>query len=166
MIMVRVKLEKMDAHWTKACQHAVTDLNLQFNRKGVHVKLALKGAGPVISVRTDPSISGLMVHGKTHAEFATSGRLQKAETRLPDKVQINTPGGLRTAGPGVLEVIAAHEYVHALGQEHHSSLLMTRTFNKVPGNSAAGDKLQAGSAMLPPLALADDTVELLKGIWG
>jgi len=166
MFMVRVKLDKMDPHWTKACTQAVAGLNLAFNQKGVHVKLSLTGAGPVISVRTDASISGLMVHGKTHAEFETSGRLLRAETRLPEKVQINTPSNLRAAGPGVLEVIAAHEYVHALGQEHHSSLLMTQTFNKVPGNSAAGDKLQAGPVMLPPLKLADDTVKLLKDIWG
>jgi hypothetical protein len=62
-------------------------------------------------------------------------------------------------------VIAAHEFVHALGHEPHNSHLMTQTFNKVMGDRAAGDKLQAGAVAMPPLQLSDESVDMLKGIW-
>jgi hypothetical protein len=165
MASVNVKLGDIGPNWTAACKQAVKDLNLLFRRKGIGVALALDGAGPTIAVRTDPSILGTAVHGKTSAETDGAGRLLRAEVRLPVKLTINTPKGVRDAGTGMAEVIAAHEFVHALGHEPHNSHLMTQTWTKLMGDRAADDKLKAGAVAMPPLQLADDSVELLKQIW-
>jgi hypothetical protein len=165
MAAVGVKLGDIGSHWTNACKQAVRDLNLLFRRKGIDVTLAINGAGPTINVKTDPSILGTLVHGKTHAETDGTGKLAKAEVRLPVKLTINTPKGVRDAGVGYAEVIAAHEFVHALGHEPHNSHLMAQTFSKLPGDSPAGDKLTAGGASLPPLELSDDSISQLKSIW-
>jgi len=166
MATVNVKIGDVGSHWKKACQDAVKDLNSLFKRKGIDVVLSTSGAsGPTITVRTDPGILGTAVHGKTSAETTGSGQLVRAEVRLPVKVVINTPKGVRNAGPGILEVIAAHEFVHALGHADHNSHLMGQTMTKMLGNSAAGDKLQAGSVLMPPLQLADDSVDQLKSLW-
>jgi hypothetical protein len=165
MISVNVKLGGLGTCWTTACKQAVSDLNSLFKRKGIEVALAVNGAGPTISVRTDPAIAGTAVHGRTSAETDGAGKLLRAEVRLPVKLTINTPRGIRDAGTGMAEVIAAHEFVHALGHEPHNSHLMTQTFNKVMGDRAAGDKLQAGAVAMPPLQLSDESVDMLKGIW-
>ena len=166
MAAVSVRLGGIGPHWTAACKQAVSDLNLLFRRRGIGVTLALHGHGPVISVVTDPGIIGTAVHGRTHAETDGNGRLLRAEVRLPVKLTINTPGGVREAGLGMAEVVAAHEFVHALGHEPHNSHLMAQTMHKMMGDRAAGDKLQAGAAAMPPLQLSDQSVEILKGIWG
>ena len=165
MASVNVKLGDIGAHWTTACKQAVKDLNLLFRRKGIEVTLALDGAGPTIAVKTDPGILGTAVHGKTSAETDGAGRLRRAEVRLPVKLTINTPQGIRDAGTGMAEVIAAHEFVHALGHEPHNSHLMAQTMTKVMGDRAAGDKLKAGAIAMPPLQLSDESVEMLKQIW-
>jgi hypothetical protein len=165
MASVNVKLGDIGSYWTAACKQAVKDLNLLFRRKGITVALAVNGAGPTISVRTDSTIVGMLVHGKTSAETDDAGKLIRAEVRLPVKLTISTPKGIRDAGAGMAEVIAAHEFVHALGHAPHNSHLMTRTWNKMAGDRAAGDKLQAGSVPMPPLDLADESVDMLKGIW-
>ena len=144
----------------------VAILDLLFRRRGIGVVMALHGAGPVISVVTDPGIIGTAVHGRTIAETDGGGRLLRAEVRLPVRLTINTPGGVREAGIGMAEVIAAHEFVHALGHEPHNSHLMTQTMHKVMGDRPAGDKLQAEAALMPPLQLSDQSVEILKAIWG
>jgi len=165
MASVNVKLGSIGAHWTAACKQAVTDLNSLFRRKGIPVVLAVGGGGPTISVTTDPAIAGTAVHGKTRAETDGAGKLLKADVRLPVKLTINTPKGIRDAGNGMAEVIAAHEFVHALGHEPHNTHLMAQTLQKVLGDRAGGDKLQAGAIAMPPLQLSDDSVDLLKGIW-
>ena len=165
MAAVSVKLGNIGSHWTTACKQAVSDLNSLFRRKGIRVTLAVNGAGPTISVRTDPSIGGTAVHGKTSAETDVAGKLLRADVRLPVKLTISAPKGIRDAGTGMAEVIAAHEFVHALGHEPHNSHLMTQTFSKVMGDRAAGDKLQAGAVAMPPLQLSDESVAMLKGIW-
>jgi hypothetical protein len=165
MAAVGVKLGDIGSHWTAACKQAVSDLNSLFRRKGIGVTLAINGAGPTITVRTDPAILGTAVHGRTSAETDDAGRLLRAEVRLPVKVTINTPSGVRNAGTGFAEVIAAHEFVHALGHEPHNSHLMAQTFSKLAGDSAAGDKLTAGSVSLPPLQLSAESVDQLKAIW-
>jgi predicted Zn-dependent protease len=167
MAGVSVDLSEIGPHWAKACKQAVADLNVLFKRKGIDVVLAAGGSrGPTISVKTDPDIAGTAVHGRTSAETNDSGQLLRAEVRLPVKVVINTPGGMRDAGPGILEVIVAHEFVHALGHEGHNSHLMAQTMTKMMGDSASGDKLQAGGTKMPPLDLAPESVEKLKAIWG
>jgi hypothetical protein len=165
MASVNVKLGDIGTHWTSACKQAVHDLNLVFRRKGIDVSLALNGAGPIVSVRTDSSIVGTAVHGKTNAELDGAGKLVRADVRLPVKLTINAPKGMRDAGLGMAEVIAAHEFVHALGHTPHNSHLMTQTWQKVLGDRAAEDKLQAGAIPMPPLQLSDESVDLLKGIW-
>ncbi|PYN34688.1 MAG: hypothetical protein DME01_14515 [Candidatus Rokuibacteriota bacterium] len=165
MAAVSVKLGNIGSHWTTACKQAVSDLNSLFRRKGIRVTLAVNGAGPTISVRTDPSIGGTAVHGKTSAETDGAGKLLRADVRLPVKLTISAPKGIRDAGTGMAEVIAAHEFVHALGHEPHNSHLMAQTWNKVLGDRAAGDKLQAGALAMPPLELSDESVDMLKGIW-
>jgi hypothetical protein len=153
MAAVNVKLGDVGSHWTTACKQAVSDLNSLFRRKGIEVVLALNGAGPIITVKTDPGILGTAVHGQTSAETNGAGQLLRAEVRLPVKLTINTPTGIRDGGTGMAEVIAAHEFVHALGHAPHNSHLMAQTLNKVLGDRAAGDKLKAGA------------VAMLKGIW-
>jgi predicted Zn-dependent protease len=166
MATVTVKLGDIGPRWIAACKQAVTDLNTLFKRAGVAVTLSTTGgSGPTILVKTDPGILGTAVHGRTSAATSSSGTLLSAEVRLPVSVVINTPAGLRDAGPGILEVIAAHEFIHALGQAAHNSHLMAQTMTKVAGNSAAGDKLHAGSTPLPPLQLAAGSIEQLKALW-
>ncbi|SIO40513.1 hypothetical protein SAMN05444166_4431 [Singulisphaera sp. GP187] len=167
MATVKVDLSGLDAYWIKACKRAVTDLNVLFKKSDINVVLALgSSTGPTITVTTDSTISGTAVHGRTAATTSDSGQLQSAEVKLPVEVRINTPGGLRGAGLGVLEVIAAHEFVHALGQVKHNSHLMAQTWTKLSGDTPAGDKLQEGGLSMPPLALAPESVEKLKAIWG
>jgi hypothetical protein len=166
MASVGVKLGDIGSHWTTACKQAVHDLNLLFRRKGIEVTLAINGAGPTIAVKTDPAILGTLVHGKTSAETNDAGKLLRAEVRLPVKLTINTPNGVRDAGTGYAEVIAAHEFVHALGHAPHNSHLMAQTFSKSPGDRAAGDKLTAGGVSLPPLDLSTESVDQLKSLWG
>jgi hypothetical protein len=140
-------------------------LNELFKHNNIKVTLAAAGPkGPTINVKTDGSIPADAVHGRTSAS-ASGGRLTTADVVLPIKVTINTPQGVRDAGPGVLEVIAAHEFIHALGQGEHTTLLMTRTMYKQPGDNAAGDRLKAEGGTMPPLKLAPDTVSMLKDIW-
>jgi hypothetical protein len=166
MATVSVRLGAIDSRWKNACQAAIKDLNALFKQKGVNVALSTSGtSGPGISVTTDSSIIGTAVHGRTSAETTGSGQLLRADIRLPVKVVINTPQGIRDAGPGVLEVIAAHEFVHALGHATHTSHLMGQTMNKVLGNTAAGDKLQAGAVSMPPLQLSPESVQQLKALW-
>ena len=165
MAAVNVKLDAAGKYWTPACTQAVKDLNALFTQKGINVTLAVGGAGPTISIRTDPGIVGTAVHGKTSAETDGAGRLRRAEVRLPIKLTINTPKGIRDAGVGMAEVIAAHELVHALGHAPHNSHLMTQTWQKVMGDRPADDKLRAGGVAMPPLQLADATVQMLKEIW-
>jgi hypothetical protein len=165
MAAVNVKLGDVGSHWTTACKQAVSDLNSLFRRKGIEVVLALNGAGPILTVKTDPGILGTAVHGQTSAETNGAGQLLRAEVRLPVKLTINTPTGIREAGTGMAEVIAAHEFVHALGHAPHNSHLMAQTLNKVLGDRAAGDKLKAGAVAMPPLQLSDESVAMLKGIW-
>lgn len=166
MTAVNVKLGDVGPRWTEACQQAVKDLNAIFSRQSVPVTLSTSGtSGPTISVKTDPSILGTAVHGNTSAETTESGKFLGAEVRLPVKVVINSPKGVREAGVGILEVIAAHEFVHALGQSAHNSHLMAQTMSKLLGDRPAGDKLQAGAITMPPLQLAPKTIEDLKAIW-
>lgn len=165
MSMVKVSIDaQIGAAWTQALHHAVRDLNTLFNHKGIAVTLTLAGAGPVITVRADPSIGQTAVHGEATTE-RQGGRLMRSEVRLPVRIQINTPSGLRPAGPGLYLVVAAHELVHALGHDGHNTLLMAQVFQKVMGNSPAGDRLQAGGVLLPPLSISDDSVRVLTGIW-
>jgi hypothetical protein len=42
---------------------------------------------------------------------------------------------------------------------------MCSPMTPVPGNSAAGDLLQANGVNLPPIALAPDTINLLQSLW-
>jgi hypothetical protein len=105
------------------------------------------------------------VHGEATTERQEGGRLLRSEVRLPVQIKINTPSGLRPAGAGLYLVVAAHELVHSLGHDGHNTHLMAQVFQKVMGNSAAGDRMQAGSVLLPPLSLSDDSVQVLKDIW-
>ena len=166
MTTVSVQLLNIGSNWTRPCQKAVTTLNNLFRRHRVDVALAVNGsAGTTITVKIDPGIQGNAVHGKTTAETNGNGRLLRAEVRLPIKVTINTPQGVRDAGPGILEVIAGHEFVHALGHSSHNSQLMGQTMYKALGDSAAGDKLKSGGITMPPLALSPETITELKTIW-
>jgi hypothetical protein len=167
MARVSVKIVGLSTDWAAACRQAVTHLNAVFTAKRIKVVLETNGSSPTaISVRTDASIQGNAVHGRTTSEFNSAGGMLRAEVRLPVNVTINTPSGLRNAGPGILEVIAGHEFVHALGHDEHNSHLMSQTMYKEMGDRAAQDKLRAGAIHLPPLSLSDKSVATLKSIWG
>lgn len=166
MTTVSVQLGNLGSIWTKPCQKAVTALNELFRRNNVNVALAIGGSStPAITVRTDSSIQGTAVHGRTTAETTGAGQLLRAEVRLPVNVTINTPQGVRDAGPGILEVIAGHEFVHALGHATHNSHLMGQTMYKEMGDNAAGDRLKTGAVRMPPLSLSPQSVSDLKAIW-
>jgi ribosomal protein S27E len=94
-----------------------------------------------------------------------TGMWIRANVRLPVKVQVNTPAGLRDAGTGVLEVVAGHEFVHALGHEPHNTHLMSQTMYKEAGDRPAQDKLKGGTVHLPPLTLSDASASLSKSAW-
>jgi hypothetical protein len=163
---VSIQLSNVGATWTTPCRKAITALNDLFRRNQINVALTMShSSGPTITVKVDPSIQGSAVHGRTTAESTDTGRLLRAEVRLPVKVTINTPRGLRDAGPGILEVIAGHEFVHALGHSVHNSHLMGQTMYKELGDSGAGDRLRSGGVKMPPLTLAHDSVSQLKTIW-
>jgi len=108
----------------------VRDLNLVFRAQANRRHSADQWRGPDDQCETDPSILGTLVHGKTSAETNGAGQLQHAEVCLPVKLSINTPKGVRDADTGYAEVIAAHEFVHALGHAPHNSRLMAQTFSK------------------------------------
>ena len=165
MATVNVKLGSVGSYWQPACKQAVKDLNALFKKKGIKVTLAMGGASPIIGVKTDASITGNAVHGKTRAELDGSGRLRRAQVSLPVKLTIHTPTGSREAGTGMASVIAAHEFVHALGHTPHNSHLMARTMHKVMGDKPSGDKLKAGGVTMPPLQLSKEAVKTLKEIW-
>jgi len=166
MTTVNVKLGGVGTDWTKACRKALTDLNPLFKRSGVNVTLANgAGKGPVINVKTDASIQGAALHGKTRSEFSGSGAMLRASVSFPTKVTINTPGGVRDVGVGILEVIAAHEFVHALGCSKHSTYLMAQTMSKEMGDTADKDTLKADKVKMPPLKLSPQSVKDLKAIW-
>jgi len=166
MTTVWVQLANAGANWTTPCRKAVTALNELFRRNQINVSLTTNHSnGPSITVKIDAGIQGTAVHGRTTAESTDTGRLLRAEVRLPVKVTINTPGGQRDAGPGVLEVIAGHEFVHALGHSAHNSHLMGQTMNKELGDSRAGDRLQSGGVKMPPLMLSAESIDQLKAIW-
>ncbi len=164
MTTVSVQLVGVAANWTKPCQHAITHLNDLFKRNHINVTLATAGKGPTITVKTDGGIPADAVHGQTSAA-ANGGKLVRADVRLPIKVTINTPQGIRDAGPGILEVIAAHEFVHALGHDAHTSLLMSQTMYKQIGDTPAGDTLKTSTGTMPPLQLSADSITTLKTIW-
>jgi hypothetical protein len=166
MTTVAVQLQHVGSLWTRPCQKAVATLNDLFRRNHLNVTLTITGsAGTTITVKTDASIQGNAVHGRTTAETDGNGKLLRAEVRLPVKVTINTPQGVRDAGPGILEVIAGHEFVHALGHSTHNSQLMGQTMYKELGDNAAGDQLRSGGVKMPPLMLSPQSVSELKTIW-
>jgi len=166
MTTVIVKLDGLAQNWVKPCQQAVADLTALLKQNNIKVTLSTSGSrGPTITVKTDPAIQGSLVHGRTTAVFSGSGQMTSAEVRLPVKITISTPQGIRDAGPGVHEVIAAHELVHALGHEPHNSHLMGQTLNKEMGDNSADDKLRAGSVKMPPLKLSPQSISQLKAIW-
>jgi hypothetical protein len=160
-----VNLSGIGATWMKPCQNAVTHLNALFKSNQIDVMLVLGSTAPLITVRTDPSIQGTAVHGNTTAETSGSHGVLRALVRLPSNVTINTPQGIRGAGAGVLEVIAAHEFVHALGHAPHNSHLMGQTVYKEAGDKPAGDKLKLAGVWMPPLSLSGDSIDILKSIW-
>jgi hypothetical protein len=88
-----------------------------------------------------------------------------AKVRLPVKVTINSPKGIRDAGPGLHEVIAAHELIHAIGHGSHNTHLMGQTLNKELGDNPAGDKVRSGTVKMPPLKLSRESINLLTKIW-
>lgn len=166
MATVSVNLRGAGPYWTKACQQSAKDLNWLFKQKGIKVVLDTAGStGPTITVMSDPTIQGTLVHGKTEAETDSSGKMLGAKTRLPVKVTVNTPAGERDAGPGFLEVIASHEFVHALGHSGHNSHLMGQTMQKAYDDDPGKDKLKSLGIAMPPLSLATDSINLLKRIW-
>jgi hypothetical protein len=165
MATVNIRLADAGPLWVTACKQTVQDRNSVFKRSGIAVTLVVGGPGPIVTVRTDPGIQGTALHGQTRAETDSAGNLLRADVRLPVKLIINTPTGIRDAGAGVAEVIAAHEFVHALRHAPHNSHLMTRTLTKISGDRPAGDKVKAGAILMPPLHLSNESVKILKGMW-
>ena len=160
---IAVKLKDLPPEWATACRHATTLLNGIFTKKHINVVLEADGhTGPIISVQIDPSIVGL--HGHTTAN-SINNVLTDAEVNLPGKPLVSTPASVRNAGSGALQVIAAHEFVHALGQTGHDSHLMTWKMDVAAGDKPGQDKLRAGAVLLPPIVLSDDTITLLRSIW-
>ena len=177
MTTVNVNLNNA-GEWKKPCEQAVANLNSLFKQHKINVVLATGGSkGPTITVKIDGSIKMGITHGTTRTVMR-GGKLWHSDVGVPTPALINisTPKRVRRAGPGVFEVIAAHELVHALGhtQPPHNTHLMAQTFEKAPGDSAAGDKLKEVKvvkgakqygATLPPLKLSTASVAALKKIW-
>jgi hypothetical protein len=162
-VRVAVKLKGLPSEWGSACRHATTVLNGVFKTKRINVVLEADGnTGPTISVQADSSIVGL--HGHTTAQ-TNNGVLTAADVHLPGNALVSTPARVRKPGPGVLQVIAAHEFVHALGQTDHDSHLMTWKMDVAAGDTPSEDKLRAGAILLPPIALSDESIALLRSIW-
>ena len=96
--------------------------------------------------------------------------LEKAFIYLPRQPRINTPGGLRPAGAGVMKVIAAHELLHACGLEnsdHSSDDLFQGTPRVDAGDKARDDKVLIGTGpkAMPPLFLGGSTAKSIKDLW-
>jgi len=177
MNQINIQTAGLPTAWAKACSQAVEALNKEFAAKGVAVRLVVNKKEKIsIPIKTDANLAGTAISGSTHAAFTDERKpvFVSAEVKLPVAPQINTPGGVRTAGAGVLIAIVAHEIVHALGHveharaeiEPHNTHLMTATMRSLPGDTPAEDKLiGADGARLPPILLSAQSIDVLKLIW-
>ena len=149
-----VTLSALPSEWRKASRSAIKDLNALFRRAGIPLLLAEAGSprAMTIRVKVDAAMSGFLTHGKTSTVSDPSTRRPiRADVRVPTVVMIKTPRKPRPYGPGVLKVIIAHEFVHALGHDAHNSHLMTDRPTAEMGDSPRHDVLRAGSVRLPPI---------------
>lgn len=116
------------------------------------------------------AFDGKRLHGRTLQVATENQVLERAFVYLPTQPSVNTPGGIRPTGPGVMKVIAAHELLHACGLENsdHQNDDLFQGYPRVnPGDNAAGDKILigVGPRSMPPLVLGPVTVQNLKELW-
>ena len=167
MANVNVRLNNVGPTWMSASKRAVEGLNSLFRSSGINVILAFGGAGPIISVSTDPT-QLTRLHGYTlTSSDERSGKILGAEVRLPVKCLVSAPRvGQREAGLSAYEVVVAHEIVHGLGHDGHNTGLMVDLIQPVIGAHASQDKVTGGGVFMPPLQLSAETIGVLKGLWG
>jgi len=138
--------------------------------------LSVQTADGAISASHDGTTStgnfdGKRLHGLTLLFSREPEKvLEKAYIYLPSQPKINTPNGLRAAGPGVMKVIAAHELLHACGLENsnHSSYDLFQGNPRVDaGDTAKGDRvlIGIGPKAMPPLYLSGGTANSIKDLW-
>ncbi len=113
--------------------------------------------------------SGKKMHGRT-PQLSREDKIEKAFVFLPKSPPINTPSGVRLAGPGVLKVIVFHELLHAVGlsnDDHAPDDVFQANPQPYPGDTPAEDGLMIGSTAkhMPPIILSQTTIRLVKGLW-
>jgi len=185
--------ETVTGQWASVMSEAIRDFNALSRIKGLGVTLvtaseapaARGGGGADVAVAlgsgnitasyegtvTTGNFDGSTMHGQT-LQYKIDNRIEKAFVFLPAAPLINTPRGRRPVGPGVMKVIAIHEFVHACGLSNaeHSTDDLFQGFPQVdPGDNAAGDRvrIQSGRSMtwMPPLVMAANTVRRIKSVW-
>jgi hypothetical protein len=175
------------AAWRTAVAAAIRELNGLFQSRSVGVTLTTgESAVVVVALSTGSytfNVDGTdhtgtlrtdILHGVTRSIDRITGNdrnREKAYIFLPANPRVNPRAARsRTVGEPVMRVIAAHEFLHALGLDAHDRAmegLLAGSWSLNEGRRAADDTVTpfGGSATLPPLALSGDTVTRLKATW-
>jgi hypothetical protein len=173
--------------WAQAVAAAMKEMNALFARHAVMVKLSSEGPATVVLGLSDgqykfdvqgSEMSGTLrsdiLHGATRSidrlTGASNRHREKAYVFLPSSPRVPGPGTSRVVGEPVMRVIAAHEFLHALGLDTHDSSmkgLLASSWSLNQGRSSNKDSVSpfGSRTEFPPLSLSADTVRRLKALW-
>jgi hypothetical protein len=123
-------------------------------------------------VRQQHAFDGTSMHGKTKQILRDDG-MEKAYVFVPAQPMILTPNGRRPVGPGVMKLIAVHEFVHACGlvdAEHTMEDLFQASpqvdYHSDPSRDRVMGKRGDQTVWMPPLFLSSTTARRIKEVWG
>jgi len=173
--------------WATAIAAAIRELNTLFTSNNVNVSLATAPSAPVKVALSNGTytfpVNGVnqtgtlrtdVLHGVTRSLDLQLGKnisRQQAFTFLPQHPktdpQVRTS---REVGEPVMRVIAAHEFLHALGLDQHDPSfngLFAKSWTLNTGGKPSADTVSpfGGTAKLPPLVLSGDTISRLQTLW-
>jgi hypothetical protein len=173
--------------WHTAISTAIRELNTLFSSNNVNVSLAVANPAvvkvalttgsysfPVNGVNQTGTLRTDILHGVTRSLDLQLGRnttRQQAFVFLPQHPKTNPQArNSREVGEPVMRVIAAHEFLHALGLDVHDPSfngLFAGSWTLNEGGRASSDTVSpfGGSAKLPPLILSGDTISRLQALW-
>jgi hypothetical protein len=173
--------------WSTALAAAIRELNTLFNGHQVNMRLAT-GESAVVQVALSGgsytfreggaehtgTLRSDILHGATRSVDRILGSARNREQAyvfLPREPRVNPRvARSRMVGEPVMRVIAAHEFLHALGLDDHDrgfEGLLAGSWTLNEGRRPASDTVTpfGGSSTLPPLALSAATVARLQALW-